>query len=286
MLGQHDSRADVDVWLTTFDRSRQLQRAGTYPVVNTTNGSLQITMDPAVGFQEIDGFGCTLTGGSALHLKGMSEAARLALLRELFAAGGTNIGMSYLRVSVGASDLDERLFSYNDLGPGETDLELRKFSLAPDRPALLPVLKQILTIAPNLKIMASPWSAPIWMKTNKDTRGGSLKREYYDVYARYLVRYVQAMKAEGVHIDALTIQNEPLHPGNNPSMFMDATNQTVFVGRHLGPAFKAAKLETKLILYDHNADRPDYPISILNDPLPDSLPMAPRFTSTPEASKP
>jgi glucosylceramidase len=267
LSGHEILRADVDVWLTTSDRSRAFERTRTLPFVNSGNSSVQIKVDPEVGFQEIDGFGCTLTGGSALHLRGMSEPSRAALLRELFATDGTNIGMSYLRVSVGASDLDERLFSYDDVNPGESDLQLRKFSLAPDRTALLPVLNQILKIAPNLRIMASPWSAPSWMKTNKDTRGGSLKPEYYDVYARYLVRYVEAMKSEGVPIHAVTIQNEPLHPGNNPSMFMDATNQAVFVGRHLGPAFKAANLKTKLIIYDHNADRPDYPITVLNDPV-------------------
>jgi glucosylceramidase len=104
------------------------------------------------------------------------------------------------------------------------------------------------------------------MKTNGDTRGGSLKPEYYDAYAQYFVKYVQGMKSEGIHIDAITVQNEPLHPGNNPSLLMLAPDQAIFVKDHLGPAFKAANINTKIILYDHNADRPDYPISILNNP--------------------
>ena len=103
------------------------------------------------------------------------------------------------------------------------------------------------------------------MKTNHDTRGGSLKPEYYDVYAKYIVRYITEMKKEGIRIDAITVQNEPLHPGNNPSMLMLAPDQCEFVKKHLGPAFKTAKIDTKIIIYDHNADRPDYPISILND---------------------
>jgi glucosylceramidase len=104
------------------------------------------------------------------------------------------------------------------------------------------------------------------MKTTKDTRGGSLKPEFHDAYAKYFVKYIQAMKAEGIRIDAITIQNEPLHPGNNPSMFMSAEQQASFIKRSLGPASAAAKLDTKIIIYDHNCDRPDYPLTILNDP--------------------
>jgi glucosylceramidase len=114
--------------------------------------------------------------------------------------------------------------------------------------------------------MGSPWSPPTWMKTNNDTKGGSLKPDYYDAYARYFVKYIQDMQAEGITIDAITIQNEPLHPGNNPSLLMQASEQAVFVKQSLGPAFQAASLKTKIIIYDHNADRPDYPLAILNDP--------------------
>jgi glucosylceramidase len=103
------------------------------------------------------------------------------------------------------------------------------------------------------------------MKTNNNSKGGSLKSEFYGVYAQYLVKYVKEMKKEGILIDALTIQNEPLHPGNNPSLLMLQDSQAYFVKNNLGPAFKLAKISTKIIIYDHNADRPDYPISILND---------------------
>ncbi len=109
-------------------------------------------------------------------------------------------------------------------------------------------------------------SAPVWMKDNGDTRGGSLKPEYYPVYAKYFVKYIQAMKAEGIAIDAITIQNEPLHPGNNPSMFMTAKDQNVFVRDFLGPEFEKSKIKTKIIVYDHNLDKPEYPLEILADP--------------------
>jgi glucosylceramidase len=186
-------------------------------------------------------------------------------LKELFATNGNNIGVSYIRISVGASDLDDHVFSYDDLSPGETDPKLNKFSLVEDKKHLIPVLKEILAINPKIKILASPWSPPAWMKTSNSLKGGSLKTEYYGVYAQYLVKYIQEMKKEGILIDALTIQNEPLHPGNNPSLLMTQNVQATFIKKNLGPAFKQAKISTKIIIYDHNADRPDYPISILND---------------------
>jgi glucosylceramidase len=126
-------------------------------------------------------------------------------------------------------------------------------------------LREILAVYPQLKILGSPWSAPPWMKTTNDFRGASLKPEFHPAYAEYFIKYIQGMLAEGIRIDAITVQNEPLHPGNNPSMLMLPAEQGNFIKNHLGPALRKAKLDTKIILYDHNCDRPDYPISILND---------------------
>lgn len=187
------------------------------------------------------------------------------MLKELFATDGTNIGVSYLRVSIGASDLNERVFSYDDLPDGQVDPQLNRFSLAPDLGDVIPVLKEVLKIAPGIKIMGSPWSPPAWMKSNHKTIGGSLKPEFYGAYARYFVKYVLGMRAEGIRIDAVTVQNEPLHPGNNPSLLMQASEQAEFIKQHLGPAIEQAGLDTRIIIYDHNCDRPDYPISVLND---------------------
>jgi glucosylceramidase len=223
-------------------------------------------MDIAQTYQTIDGFGYTLTGGSARLIHQMAAPDRAKLLQELFSTNGKSIGVSYLRLSIGASDLDERVFSYDDLPAGETDPTLAKFSLAPDRTHLIPVLKEILAINPTLKMLGSPWSPPVWMKTNGNSKGGSLTLDYYDTYAQYFVKYIQGMAKEGIRIDAITIQNEPLHPGNNPSLLMLPAEQALFIKKSLGPAFKAANLKTKIILYDHNADRPDYPITVLNDP--------------------
>lgn len=261
------SFAQVEFWLTNPDKSALFQKQ-TAPLIfsATTNEHPTITVDDGKAFQTIDGYGFTLTGGSAMHIIRMDPAPRAGLLRELFATDSTNIGTSYLRLSIGASDLNERVFSYNDLPPGETDPEMKRFDLGPDRADVIPVLKEILAINPEIKLMGSPWSAPTLMKTTNDTRGGSLKPEFHDAYARYFVKYIQAMKAEGIRIDAITVQNEPLHPGNNPSMFMSAQQQATFIKRSLGPACAAAKLDTKIIIYDHNCDHPEYPLAILNDP--------------------
>lgn len=257
----------VDLWLTDPAGSARFakQPAGAAPG-GAAGQAPTIEVDRTKTYQSIAGFGYTLTGGSAQQIIGMEAAGRAALLRELFATAGAGLGVSYLRVSIGASDLNPRVFSYDDLPPGRVDPELAQFNLAPDRADVIPVLQEILKIAPDLTIMASPWSPPTWMKTNHRTVGGSLKPEFYGAYARYFVKYVQGMKAEGVRIDAVTVQNEPLHPGNNPSLLMPAREQAEFIRDHLGPAFRQAGLDCKIILYDHNCDRPDYPISILDDP--------------------
>lgn len=255
-------------WLTeTKDGSVLFQpQTALKPGRDTGTALPVIDIDTGQRFQTMDGFGFTLTGGSAQHLMGMSEEERSALLGELFDTTGRSIGISYLRVSIGASDLNAYPFSYDDLPEGETDPEMEKFDLGPDRKNVVPVLKEILTINPAIQIMGSPWSAPKWMKTNNDTRGGSLKPEYYPAYALYFVRYIREMEAEGIPVAAITIQNEPLHPGNNPSMYMPAEEMASFVKDHLGPAFQREGISTKIIIYDHNADRPDYPVSILDDP--------------------
>lgn len=264
--GASDAHAQVDLWLTDPGGSARFEKQKTSLVFGAADDrNPTIEFDQAKAYQTIDGFGYTLTGGSASLIIRMDAASRDALLKDLFATDGTSLGVSYLRLSIGASDLNARVFSYDDLPPGQVDPELRRFSLAPDRADVIPVLKEILKIAPDIKIMSSPWSPPPWMKSNQKSAGGSLKPEFYEAYAKYFVKYIQGMKAEGIRIDAVTVQNEPLHAGNNPSLLMQPKEQAEFIGDHLGPAFKKAGLDTKIIIYDHNCDRPDYPISILDD---------------------
>jgi glucosylceramidase len=265
------AQKDVSFWLTNPDRSALLQLQTpplSFSAIPSTAspGDLTIEVDDKKTYQSIDGFGFALTGGSAQLIARMDAAKRTALLKELFTTEGNSIGISYLRLSVGASDMNDHVFSYDDLPEGQTDINMEKFSIDPDRADVIPVLKEILTIQPRIKILASPWSAPLWMKTSGVARGGVLKPEFFGAYALYWVKYIQAMKAEGIAIDTMTIQNEPLNEKNTPSMLMLESEQDDFIKNHLGPAFQKAGIKTKIVLYDHNLDHPLYPLSILRDP--------------------
>lgn len=262
-----DGQENIAIWITTSDKKSLLEKVKGISFENETRNTNIIEIDTTQQFQTIDGFGYALTGGSAgLINQKLNAEQRDALLKELFLTGENNIGISYLRVSIGASDLDDHVFSYNDLPAGKTDPKLKNFTLKEDKENLIPVLKQILTLNPDIKIMGSPWSSPVWMKTNNLPKAGSLKPEYYDAYARYFVKYIQGMAKEGIVIDAITLQNEPENPDNTPSLLMTAQEQTNFVKNNLGPAFQEAGIKTKIIVFDHNCDHPEYPISILNDP--------------------
>jgi glucosylceramidase len=259
----------IESWITNPDRSALFEKQTetvSFSEKNSGRGGSTIVIDDTQQMQTIDGFGFALTGGSAELLMKMSSKERAGILKELFAYDGKNIGVSYLRLSIGASDLNSFVYSYDDLKEGETDFELVKFNLAQDNNDVIPVMKEILAINPDIKILGSPWSAPVWMKTNNDVRGGRLKTECYGVYALYFVKYIQAMKKEGISIDAVTIQNEPVNSRNTPSMTWFENEQAEFIKKHLGPAFEKAGIKTKIILFDHNGDRPDYPLSLLNDP--------------------
>ena len=255
----------IEVWLTKGDESAKLQQQKSLPFNSVSNQFQSIVIDDTQKFQTVDGFGYTLTGGSVEVINQLSAIKRKELLVELFGKSETSISVSYLRLSIGASDLDSEVFSYNDLPAGQTDLNLTKFSLARDV-QLISMLKEILAINPNIKIMAAPWSPPVWMKDNGKSIGGSLKPEFYQVYSDYFVKYIQGMKKEGIVIDAITPQNEPLHPGNNPSLLMTSDMQRDFIKNNLGPTFKKEGIATKIVLYDHNCNKPEYPINILNDP--------------------
>ena len=256
--------AQVTTWTTTGDEKVLLQK-GKQTAPNGNPDAI-VTIDPEQRYQTVDGLGFTLTGGSAQLIMAMSENARKKLLHELFSSSGIRI--NYIRISVGASDLNPDVFTYDDLPAGQTDTGLLKFSLAKDGTSgtgLIPLLKQILAIQPGVKILATPWTAPTWMKDNGKSMGGKLLSEYHRTYAKYLVKYIRAMKAEGIVIDAMTPQNEPLHGGNNPSMVMLAEEQAQFIRDHLGPVFRAEGITTKIIAYDHNCNKPEYPLTVLND---------------------
>jgi glucosylceramidase len=255
----------VQVWLTTGNKSALLAKQPTLTFASGSNNNATITVSGATTYQTMDGFGYTLTGGSAIVINRMPAAARDALLRELFTRDYTSLGVSYLRLSIGASDLDPVPYTYDEVPAGQTDPTLASFTIDSARTNLVPVLKQILAINPNIQIIATPWTAPRWMKDNGSYIGGSLQPAYYQAYANYFVKYLQAMKTEGITITAITPQNEPLNPNNNPSLYMTAAQQATFIKSWLGPALQAAGLTTKIVVYDHNADHPEYATSILDD---------------------
>jgi len=260
------AQKSINWWLSSTDKAAMLTKQ--QPVIFKQLPATESTIKVNAGkrYQQMDGFGFALTGGSAQHMIRMNAAERKKLINELFGTGDNQIGISYIRLSIGSSDLNDHTFSYNDIPAGTTDVNLSKFTLAEDEKDVIPVMKEILAVNPKIKILGSPWSAPLWMKTNNNIQGGMLKPEYYPVYAQYFVKYVKAMQQHGINIDAITIQNEPFNDGNTPSMQFLAKQELAFIKNNLGPAFKSASVKTKIILYDHNCDAPEYPISILTDP--------------------
>jgi glucosylceramidase len=255
------------VWLTTGDRSHLLNNQSDLSIRASKIGSFPlITIDTSTTFQSIEGFGAALTGSSAYNLnQKMSGTARHDALKALFDTE-MGIGISYIRLTIGASDFSLSDYTYDDMPAGQTDEDLSEFSLQKDKTDLIPVLQEILTLAPGLNIMASPWSAPAWMKTNGNLKGGRLKPEAYGVYSDYFVKYMQSMQDEGITISSMTIQNEPLYfTAPYPCMEMQASEQLDFIKNNLGPDFQQNVILTKILVYDHNWDNTDYAISILND---------------------
>lgn len=259
----------VAVWVTNGQQSKLLKGESALSIVKTgsvTPAANLINIDFSTKLQEIEGYGAAMTGSSAYLInKKLNASQRAELLKDLFDPQN-GIGMSYLRITMGASDFSLEDFTYNDLPAGQTDPTLSKFSVSKDQADLIPVLKSVVGLQPAIRIMATPWSAPAWMKTSGKLAGGSLKPEWYGVYANYFVKYLDAYKREGIAIDAISVQNEPLHEAAYPSMGMDSAAQGNFIKNHLGPLFQVNGTKTEILLYDHNWDRPGYPVSILNDP--------------------
>ncbi len=199
--------------------------------------------------QRLQGVGAALTESSASLIAGLPAPARDALLHQLF--DPTRDGLSVVRVPIGASDFALALTTEDDSPTPDPDLS--GFSIDRDRRWIIPVLREILAIDPTVEVVASPWTAPAWMKTSGSLVGGSLRPEYEDAYARYLVRFLQAYRDEGIGIGWLTVQNEPAaDPGNTPSMVMGADQQTRLVHDRLGPRLLAAGLGTHVLTWDHN----------------------------------
>lgn len=258
------SSQSVTPWLTSGNKSNLIQEKSAVDFrSDTESANVTITLDPTTTYQIMDGFGFCLTEGSAEVISSLDVVRQTSLLNELFDKR-TGLGISVLRISIGASDLSSSSYSYNE---NSGDVNMTKFSLSgPDANYLFPVLKKILAINPDIKILATPWSAPRWMKTVDSWIGGSLKPEYYNAYANYFVKYLDAVKALGISVWAITPQNEPENPKNEPSMLMNSTEQLNFINNNLGPAMAAAGYaNVKIIAFDHNCDNTDYPTYVCNN---------------------
>ncbi|MCL2650144.1 MAG: glucan endo-1,6-beta-glucosidase [Candidatus Azobacteroides sp.] len=258
-----ETTGSISSWLTTDTEAFLLAEQKPIDFSNLV-GDFSIQLDTTVTYQTMDGFGAALTGSSAYLINKLSAENRAKLLTDLFDPV-KGIGINYLRITIGSSDFSIGTYSYCDSG------NINDFDIPyQDRKDLLPVLKEILQINPTIKILASPWSAPAWMKQNNNMFGGSLKKEadIYNDFAEYFVKYVQAFEKEGIHIDALTIQNEPMNENNTyPTMKMEWDEQNMIIRDYLGPKFTVNGIKTKIVIWDHNFDMESYPANILSDPL-------------------
>jgi glucosylceramidase len=254
----------VTPWITSGDQTRLLQQQGTVSFgTNSGTNPSTVTVNAGTTYQTMDGFGYTLTEGSCEVISGMAATQQNQLLNDLYNPV-TGLNASVVRISIAASDLSSSSYSYNETSG---DVNMNNFSLnGPDLTYLIPIIKKIKLINPNIKILATPWSAPRWMKTNNSWIGGSLQTQYYAAYARYFVKYFAAMQAQGISIWAITPQNEPENPHNEPSMLMNSTEQKNFINQQLGPQMAAAGYgNIKIIAFDHNCDNTAYPIDVLNN---------------------
>jgi glucosylceramidase len=258
----------VQTWLTTADHAKTLSHEPDLRLVPSASpGTLPtIVVDDHTTYQHMIGFGASMTDASAYVIDHqMTAAQRAALMQDLFGRN-PGIGLSFVRVPLGASDFSQSAYSYDDMPAGQTDPTLAHFSIAADRADKLPLLLQARTLNLELFLMANPWSPPGWMKTTGSMIGGTLKPEAYDAFAEYLARAVEAYRAEGVPINAISVQNEPHYePPDYPGMLLEAPARARVIGDHVGPRFARLADTTQIWDWDHNWDLPESPLGVLGD---------------------
>jgi glucosylceramidase len=257
----------VQVWATRADGSHKLTALAPLAFAPGRGSGVPIDVDHSLLYQTFEGAGAALTDSSAWLIDQLDPPARHELLQGLFGVDSTGIGLSLLRVPLGASDFALSDYTYDDMPTGQTDEQLASFSIAHDEAYILPTLRHALAVNPRLRVMATPWSPPAWMKTSQSLNGGTLDPRYRQALADYLVKSVQAYDRAGVPIAVLTPQNEPQHESASyPSMRLSPQEQVILVRDHLGPAMDRAALPTKLLVHDHNWDLVDDPLTVLRDP--------------------
>ena len=254
-------------WITTGDQTHLLsQQADVLIRSDAVASPIVIDVDEGTSYQEMVGFGAAMTDASAYLIQRKLGAQHDAILRELFGRN-PGIGLSFMRVPMGASDFSTHHYSYDDVPTGQTDSTLAHFSIDEDRADKLPALKAALAINPQLKLVGSPWSAPGWMKTTGSLITGTLRPEFYDSFAQYFRKFIEGYTAEGVPIFAVTMQNEPAYePADYPGMRLDPPARAEVIGKHVGPLFAQTGIQALILDWDHNWDVPNSPLAVLADP--------------------
>ncbi len=257
----------VELWLSTQDRRLRLAQQPDIELGTNDGSPADVVVDTHKTYQPIVGFGAALTDSSAWLIQNkLGAVQRYALLHELFGPPpGLNLNMT--RLTIGASDFSLRQYTLDDLPFGQVDPGLQHFNVAANLRDLIPTVREALAINPQLQIIASPWSAPAWMKTSANLIGGALLETYESTYAQYLVKYVDVYRSYGIPIFALTVQNEPgFIPVTYPGMELPADQRARIIAQYLGPALARHKPRTRILDWDHNWDEPEQPLSVQADP--------------------
>lgn len=264
----------VEVVETTADGAMLLQpQLGVAFGTGVPSAGPVITVNPSTTYQQMDGFGASLTDSSAwLVANKLTPAQQSSLWQSLFSRSA-GIGISFLRQPMGASDFSASgNYSYDDVPPGQSDPNLANFSIAHDTAYIIPLLQQALAVNPAIKVVAVPWSPPAWMKTSGTMNGGNMNTAYFSSLGQYFVKFVQAYQQQGVPMYAVLPQNEPLNSNPSyPTEYLAATDEATFIGANLGPAFAAVGLSgVKILAYDHNWDNSAYPETVLANAIASS----------------
>ncbi|HEV2693944.1 MAG TPA: carbohydrate-binding protein [Verrucomicrobiae bacterium] len=264
----------VNIWLTTDNQSQKMQPQASVTFTAGGGGTNPVIVDETQTYQQIEGFGASFTDTSGYVLNELATpSSRTNAMTNLFTRNGGGIGLSFVRNPMGASDLARYMYSYDDRVNGQTDTNLTGFSIAHDQSDIIPLVQQALQLNPQLKIMANPWSPPGWMRVTNSmvgVIGGPLLTGAANMsqpFANYFVKYIQAYQAAGITINYISLQNEPLYSTPDyPGLYMDATTQLNLLRNYVLPALAANNLtNTRVLVYDHNWDRPDYPSTIFSD---------------------
>ncbi len=229
-------------------------------------GGMKLVVDETSRFQTVDGFGASMTDGSAwLLTEHLSPAARDGVMTKLFDPK-RGIGLSFLRQPIGSSDLSRSHSSFDDMPAGQQDAGMTHFSAAHDEKEVFPLVRQALKLNPAISVMVTPWSPPGWMKTKGTMDGGQLRDDAMAAYAKYLTRSVEAFERAGIPVKYMSVQNEPLNETHDyPGTLMQADQAAKLIGGALGPDLRQAGLKTMVLAYDHNWDHPEYPLAVIDD---------------------